>query len=72
MNQCYDYKKFVSFGIIHKFNKNNYICIRLFKENKKAYLMSFPNNGKNRRNYIIQQVLNIVNNMNLERQAKAI
>ena len=46
MNQCYNYKKFVGFGIIYKFDKNNYICIKLFKEGKKAYLILFPNDGK--------------------------
>jgi len=46
MNQCYNYKKFVSFGIIYKSDKNNYIYIKSFKESKKTYLMLFPNDGK--------------------------
>ncbi len=72
MNQCYDYKKFISLDIIYESNKNNYIYIEPFKEGKKAYLILFPNNGKSRRDHVIQQVLNIINNINLERQAKVI
>ena len=67
INQCYDYKKFVSLSIIHKSNKNNYICIKPFKKGEKAYLMLFPNDSKSHRNHIIQQILNIINSINPER-----
>ena len=67
INQYYNYKKFVSFGIIYKFDKYNYICIGLFKESEKAYLMLFSNDSKNRQNHVIQQVLNIINNMDSEK-----
>ena len=53
MNQYYNYKKFVGFDIIYKFDENNYICIKSFKESKKTYLMSFSNDGKSRQDYII-------------------
>ena len=72
INQYYNYKKFVGLDIIYKFNKHNYICIKPFKEGKKTYLMLFPNDGKSCRDYVIQRVLNIVNNINLEKQVKAV
>ena len=72
MNQYYDYKKFIGFGIIHESDENNYICIGSFKEGKKAYFILFLNDGKSRRDYVIQRVFNIVNSIDLKRQAKVI
>ena len=72
MNQCYNYKKFVGLGIIYKSDENNYICIGSFKKGEKAYPMSFPNDGKSRQDHVIQQILNTINSINPERQAKAV